>query len=85
MGWSSSENLGQLMCDLVALVYLLVSLIGISVIIEIFFLTFNFPLFHPCPSEIVNIGSSDSYPIFLLAMEAGLVVLSVSGCVDCLL
>lgn len=54
------ENLDQLICDLVALVYFPVSLVDIFLIPEIFFLTFNFPLIHPCHLEPVNIGSSAS-------------------------
>ena len=46
-------------------------------------LTFSFPPFHHCHSELVNIGSSARYPISLFAMQAGLVVLSISCCVDC--
>lgn len=41
------------------------------------------PPFHHCHSELVNIGSSARYPISLFAMQAGLVVLSISCCVDC--
>lgn len=52
------------------LVYFPVSLIDILSHPRLFLLPSNFPLIHPCHLELVNVGSSATYPTFLLAMLA---------------